>query len=199
MSALRWPPAYSSRRDRLASENQPFGFDTPKPQPPKVQETIYDLLSVGPTSPGRRLVGRAGCIGDVRALDAAQNASPPREDESAYWMRRIVVQALAEEHTTYAMNQLAAIYGADASKKENVRRMEMIWQLLAVAGNSTAMCNIGLMYKDGIGVPKDSRLARQWYERAQAAGLQGCLQGARRSRPIAPVRRSGYSLEFDEE
>ena len=154
------------------SDNKPFGFDTPKPPVPKVQETIYDVLAVGPTSPNGVSSEGLDASQMFENMDAAQNASPPQGEEAAYWMRRLVIQALAEQHTVYAMSQLAASYGVDISDKENVRRMELIWQLLAVAGNSTAMCNIGLMYKDGIGVPKDSRLARQWYERAQAAGCK---------------------------
>jgi TPR repeat protein len=71
------------------------------------------------------------------------------------------------------MTELANQYfKSDGPKKENMRRVELIWQLLAVGGNARAMCNIGLMYKNGIGVAKDSRLARQWYERADAAGCK---------------------------
>ena len=71
------------------------------------------------------------------------------------------------------MRSLAAqLYKAEGESKENMRRLELVWQLLAVTGNAEAMCNIGLKYQNGVGVAKDSRLARQWYERAEAAGCK---------------------------
>lgn len=154
-------------------QTSPFTFDNGKPEPPKVEETIFDILSVGPTSPGG--VSADGL--DARQiLDLGVNSAG---EEALYWRKRMIVQALAdpENNATWALGALVAqLYSTDGQSKENMHRLELLWQLMAVAGDSRAMCNLGRKYKDGIGGPKDSRLARQWYERAQAAGCAEAAQ-----------------------
>lgn len=151
----------------------PFGFDNEKPEPPKLEETIYDVLAVGPTSP-------AGVSADgMNASQLLEQAEKATGEEAVYWKRRMIVQTLSDPdaNTTWAIRALAAdLYAADGQTKENMQRLQFLWQILAVAGDGQAMCNIGRTYKDGIGVPKDSRLARQWYERAETAGCKDAAQ-----------------------
>ena len=44
------------------------------------------------------------------------------------------------------------------------------WQPLAKQGHAVAQYNLGLLYANGQGVPKDDVQARQWYEKAAAQG-----------------------------
>jgi TPR repeat protein len=44
------------------------------------------------------------------------------------------------------------------------------WQPLAKQGHAVAQYNLGLLYANGHGVPKDDVQARQWYEKAAAQG-----------------------------
>jgi len=44
------------------------------------------------------------------------------------------------------------------------------WQPLAKQGHAIAQYNLGLLYANGQGVPKDDAQARQWYEKAAAQG-----------------------------
>ena len=41
---------------------------------------------------------------------------------------------------------------------------------LAEQGDAAAQLSIGLLYIDGLGVPQDYAIARQWYEKAAAQG-----------------------------
>ena len=53
-----------------------------------------------------------------------------------------------------------------------------LYRQLAEQGDSDAMRQIGFMYKEGKGVPKDFALAKSWYEKAIAAGYnRGRLNG----------------------
>ncbi len=164
-----------------AQQSSPFLFppnDKPEPRP-KLDETIYDLLAIGPTSPaGVPAEGLdAGQLLDQ--VQEAMNASPPRADEALFWLRKMVAASLndPDRNTPWALRSLAKqLLETDGETKENMRRLEFVWQLLAVTGDGSAMCNLGLKYKDGIGAPKNSRLARQWYERAQKAGCRDAAQ-----------------------
>lgn len=156
-------------------QQSPFGFDNQKPEPPKLEETIFDLLSVGPTSPAGVSTEGLNTRQMLDNIDTALKASPANNQEAMYWMRQVIVRALSDPDNgaAYAMRSLAAqLWATEQDSRDNMRRLELVWQLLAVAGDSQAMCNIGLKYKDGIGVAKDGRLARQWYERAEAAGCK---------------------------
>jgi len=44
------------------------------------------------------------------------------------------------------------------------------WQPLAKQGQAVAQYNLGLLYANGRGVPKDDAQARQWYEKAALQG-----------------------------
>jgi len=44
------------------------------------------------------------------------------------------------------------------------------WQPLAKRGHAVAQYNLGLLYANGQGVPKDDAQARQWYEKAAVQG-----------------------------
>jgi uncharacterized protein len=44
------------------------------------------------------------------------------------------------------------------------------WQPLAKQGHAVAQYNLGLLYSNGQGVPKDDAQARQWYEKAAVQG-----------------------------
>lgn len=44
------------------------------------------------------------------------------------------------------------------------------WQPLAMQGHAVAQYNLGLLYSNGQGVPKDDAQARQWYEKAAVQG-----------------------------
>jgi TPR repeat protein len=43
-------------------------------------------------------------------------------------------------------------------------------QTQAAQGNAEAQRNLGVMYRDGQGVPQDYAIARQWFEKAAAQG-----------------------------
>ncbi len=45
------------------------------------------------------------------------------------------------------------------------------WRALAESGNAKAQYNVGILYEKGLGVPKDTRQAYVWYEKAAVQGL----------------------------
>ena len=44
------------------------------------------------------------------------------------------------------------------------------WQPLAEQGDADAQYNLGVMHAEGKGVPRDDRMAAQWYRRAAEQG-----------------------------
>jgi hypothetical protein len=71
----------------------------------------------------------------------------------------LVVPALADFET-----------GMDAYNREDYATALREWRPLAEQGNAAAQYNLGLLYGNGQGVPKDVAVARQWYEKAADQG-----------------------------
>ena len=60
--------------------------------------------------------------------------------------------------------------GVDAYKRSDYATALREWQPLAKLGHAVAQYNLGLLYANGQGVPKDDAQARQWYEKAAVQG-----------------------------
>lgn len=65
---------------------------------------------------------------------------------------------------------LAAAKSAEAPKTVTPEAFYMAMLLEAEKGDVQAMMNLGLLYEQGIGVPKNFTLALSWYEKAGDAG-----------------------------
>lgn len=60
--------------------------------------------------------------------------------------------------------------GVDAAAVGDYETALALWQPLAEAGHVDAQFNLGLMYDNGTGVPRDLAAAAAWYRRAAEAG-----------------------------
>jgi uncharacterized protein len=60
--------------------------------------------------------------------------------------------------------------GVEAHHRSDYATALREWQPLAEQGNAFAQYNLGLLYDNGQGVPKDYDQARQWYEKAAVQG-----------------------------
>lgn len=79
-------------------------------------------------------------------------------------------------------------------KMANYASARMIWEALAERGNAEANFNLGILYEDGLGVPKDAARALQYFERSAEGGNQraqyrlGLLYAAGGAVPPDPAR-----------
>ena len=60
--------------------------------------------------------------------------------------------------------------GLDAYERGDYATALRQWRLLAEQGDASAQYNLGLLYTNGQGVPKDDVQARQWFEKAAVQG-----------------------------
>src|SRR5262245_1479133 len=61
--------------------------------------------------------------------------------------------------------------GLLALQKGDYARAVAEFEPLATAGNPAAQFNLGRLYQQGYGVPKDAAIARRWFELAANRGL----------------------------
>jgi TPR repeat protein len=87
----------------------------------------------------------------------------------------------------YATRAPAAALADAAHRRKDYTTAVALWRSLAELGNASAQYNLGLMYKNGLGVPQDTAAAMFWYEKAADQGEANaqinlgaiCTQGAR--------------------
>ena len=68
---------------------------------------------------------------------------------------------------------LAGAYedAAAAYTRRNYTEAIQLWQALAAQGNSKAQYNLGALYENGHGVPRDNAEAGKWYRLSAGQGL----------------------------
>jgi len=60
--------------------------------------------------------------------------------------------------------------GLDAYQQRRFRQAAEIWTELAGKGHAEAQFSLGVLYKDGIGVPQDHATAMEWLKMADKSG-----------------------------
>lgn len=164
--------AVAQQRDPLLK------FEADQLPPPPQSLNLYDALQVGTTSPrGESSVGLDDSQMEERARDfmAGTAARPRDDDEAQFWLRQLVVSPLrsTDSYSRWALETLANMWlPSDSGKRDPVtmHKLRLVWELLALSNNARALCNLGFIYQDGIGVPRDLQAARAWLEMADAAG-----------------------------
>ena len=141
---------------------------------PVADDVLFEALVSGATSP-RGASARE--TGSVRSLEKAQAALAGTEtardtDEGAFWIKRYLQVALGEDRTLRALTHLGSTYAEPAGRVPDYTKARLVWELAGALGDPVAMCLLGVMHENGLGVARDKQKALPWFERAKKAG--GC-------------------------
>ena len=136
--------------------------------------SLFDLFAVGPVSP-RGVQARDTAA--AKALENAQAAlmttgTTRDTDEASYWLRRFIISGGSDERTRRVLTQLGTTFADSANRAPDYGKARLVWELASAFGDPIAMCFVGTLNENGLGVPPDRKVALQWYERAKQAG--GC-------------------------
>ena len=106
--------------------------------------------------------GSAAAMNNIGALYQYGRGVPQNYGEAMRWYRQA-----AERGNLNAVNniRLSLTRRVSGSRPDYGEAMRWYHQA-ADRGNVTAMSNIGVLYQDGLGVPKDLGTAVAWYRRA---------------------------------
>jgi hypothetical protein len=136
--------------------------------------TLYEALWSGPSSP------RGNAARDVppaKALELAagmlQGPAGTRDtEEGAFWLKRHLARTLGDEHTLRALTQLGSAYAEPTGQAPSYEKARQVWEVASAVGDPVAMCFLGALYENGLGVKASRTKALQWFERAKQSG--GC-------------------------
>ncbi len=99
-----------------------------------------------------------------------QSESNPHLDAKLGWWSRNLPTWLGGDETARPLAEADAAY--NTGDYEAALR---IWQPLAAQGNASAQSHLGVMYRDGRGVPQDYKQAHTWFSLAAAQGNASAL------------------------
>jgi hypothetical protein len=104
----------------------------------------------------------------LRGLDGM----PRSRLEAGYWLRHALSPTFRDSRTPWALTQLGSIYATPDAGLADFKSASLIWQIAGSMGDPVATCYLARMHEFGIGVEKDTEMARRVYGIAQKAG--GC-------------------------
>jgi len=166
---------YQLGRDHGSSSARVRGTaETAVAQRSSAATPVFAALTVGVTSPKGE---SASGVSDLKALTRASQllaAEGARDtDEAEFWLKRYMTGTLNDRQVTRAMTQLGSVYAdAAAGKPADFVKARYLWEISSSAGDPVAMCFLGRLFENGLGVGASRTTALQWYQRAKVAG--GC-------------------------
>lgn len=134
-----------------------------------IGSSLFDSLAAGDVSPkGIDARGTVPANALARATGAERNS-----DEAAYWLKRYIAGPLGDDRLRRALTQLGSIYAEPAGQAApDYEKARGLWEMASAAGDPIAMCFMGQLYENGLGVTASLPAAGVWYERARQTG--GC-------------------------
>lgn len=140
---------------------------------PDALSTLFDAFAAADVSP--RGTAAAG-MSDMRALQKASQllaADGARDtDEAEFWLKRYLGGTFADRNLMRALTQLGSSYAETSGKPADYVKARYLWEMASAAGDPVAMCFLGRLFENGMGVDANKRTALRLYERAREAG--GC-------------------------
>ncbi|MFX4547498.1 tetratricopeptide repeat protein, partial [Acinetobacter baumannii] len=77
-------------------------------------------------------------------------------------------QKASENGHSESMVELADLYTrADSGIEVNIKKALELREKAAKLGNKKAMRSLSVMYRDGIGIPKNTDLAQSWWDKSE--------------------------------
>ena len=136
---------------------------------------LADLAAVGTTSPRGAQTRDTSPPQLLERADALLNGNESAGDrqEAAWFLRRYIARSLSEERTLWALTQLGSILAEPGNgRTPDYAQARQLWELAGGLGDPVAMCFLGTLHENGLGVREDRAMALDWFRRARHAG--GC-------------------------
>ncbi len=136
--------------------------------------TLFDALTVGETSPRGTAVAN---ISATKALETANSmlladGAARDSSEGAFWLKRYIRGVIGDERNMRVVTQLGSLYAEPTGQVPDFEKARTLWEIASAAGDPVAMCFLGQLHENGLGLDLDKKTALHWYEHAKQAG--GC-------------------------
>ena len=163
---MLWPKESSARPAPVAKVAEQ------QVSPPPVM--LHAAFVAGPTSPRGRAaesveISTALMLAD-QSLHAA--AGEPDREEASFWLRKALSKSLGGAQISWALTQLGTIYAERTTGTPDFQTAKTLWEIAAAHGDPIALCFLGSLNENGLGLQVNKKAALGYYTRAKELG--GC-------------------------
>jgi hypothetical protein len=134
--------------------------------------TLKDVFSLDKVSPRGRSAVDVDLNTALRLADEGLHGAAADRQESAFWLRKSLALVLNQDEVKWALTQLGSTYAAPASGPADYTKARLIWEIAGAQGDPVALCFLGSVYENGLGVTATKATALGYFNSAKAAG--GC-------------------------
>ena len=141
---------------------------------PVAADALYDALftsTISPRGVNARDTSSARSLENAQALLTGTETARDTE-EGSFWLKRYLQGALGDDRTLRALTHLGSAYAEPVGRPPDYTQARLVWEMAGALGDPVAMCMLGVMHENGLGLARDKKKALPWYERAKKAG--GC-------------------------
>lgn len=154
--------------DRLAAQTRTLG------QPARTPEPVGDVFTVIANTPNVSPRGDSADGVDIATAlarsDGSLKAVPPDHAEARFWLSKAIALALGQKEMTAALTQLGTLYANREGGTRSYANARILWEIAAAQGDPTALCSLGRLYAQGLGVPKAPARAEEFFAKARKLG-----------------------------
>jgi hypothetical protein len=134
--------------------------------------TLKDVFSLNNVSPRGRSAVDVDLTNALRLADEGLHGAAADRQESAFWLRKSLALVLSQDEVKWALTQLGSTYAAPASGPPDYTKARLIWEIAGAQGDPVALCFLGSVHENGLGVTATKGTALGYFNSAKAAG--GC-------------------------
>lgn len=136
--------------------------------------SLADVLAVAVVSPRGRSAAEVDLPTALKLADESLHMTAGGADhaEASFWLRKSIALAVGTPQLSWTLTQLGTLYAKPAAGPADYGKARLLWEMAGASGDATALCFLGALHENGLGVSKSPRLALGLYQRAKAQG--GC-------------------------
>ena len=134
--------------------------------------SLKDVFALDKVSPRGRSAVDVDLTTALRLADEGLHGATTDRQESAFWLRKSLALVLNQDEVKWALTQLGSTYAAPASGPPDYTKARLIWEIAGAQGDPVALCFLGSVHENGLGVAAAKATALGYFNSAKAAG--GC-------------------------
>lgn len=138
----------------------------------EVGVSLKDVFALDKVSPRGRAAVDVDLTMALRLADEGLHGAAADRQESAFWLRKSLALVLNQDEVKWALTQLGSTYAAPASGPPDYTKARLIWEIAGAQGDPVALCFLGSVHENGLGVAATKSTALGYFNSAKAAG--GC-------------------------
>lgn len=138
------------------------------------KSSLADAFSVGTQSPRGEIATNIDLPTALRLANYNLHGvdRPIDRAEAEFWLKKAMSLTASHSQLRWAMTQLGALAAEPVTGAPDYEKARLLWEISAANGDPVAMCFLGTLAENGLGVAADRTKALDHFKQSKTAG--GC-------------------------